>query len=153
GSTSMNRAKGRNHHPSIHTAASAMASILARPDSANLGPDLIVPAVGFETTIFGTGTGGQDSAAIGTPTPAQFAVFFSALDSLDVLWLPNFAVIGSSVTDSIQRRRLESFIRTKGFVSSHNTLYSEGIWPAWDSIHGARLENWISTERLATLHL
>src|SRR5690606_12319082 len=89
----------------------------------------------------------------GTPTPAQFAVFFSALDSLDVLWLPNFAVIGSSVTDSIQRRRLESFIRTKGFVSSHNTLYSEGIWPAWDSIHGARLENWISTERLATLHL
>jgi type 1 glutamine amidotransferase len=144
---------GRYWHSSMNTAASAMVSVLAQPDSANLGPNLIVPAEGFHTTLFGTDSA-RTQPPFNTPVPtsAQLETFFAALDTLDVVWISSFSAIGTIITDSIQRDRLASFIRRKGFVSTHTNL-ADASWGAWDSIQGARLDNWGGAGGSGTLHL
>ncbi len=138
---------GRFWHTNIHTAGSAIVSILTNPDSANLGPDLIKPTDGFIATQFGKVTGTS------TTTDAEEDVFFAALDSLDVVIFPTIVEMGNVISRPEQRIRLLEYFRTRGVVSIHATTDSYGAWPAWDSIHGARFLNFPPSDRQATLHL
>lgn len=122
----------------------ALAAMLANPDSAGLGPDLIIPPKGFSFTKFGaTGEGN-------TPTAAQIEVFLDALDTLDVVYIGCFTSLGNVITISLQREKLLTFMTTKSYVGVNRVTDTQLAWPALDSIHGARFSGHPQT-RKATL--
>ena len=141
--------QGRYWHTNIHTAGVTLVSILANPDSASLGPDLVLPAGGFIATQYGKLTGN------GTTTNEQESPFFDALDSLDVVIFPSITDMGNVIEGShpTKRLRLLQHFATKGVVSIHSTTDSYGTWPAWDSLHGARFQNHPTSDRNATVRL
>jgi hypothetical protein len=130
----------------IYPASSALSLMLANPDSAGLGPDLIVPPKGFSFTAFGSVRGGGI-----TPTAAQTETFLNALDTLDVAYIANFAKLGSVISTGPQRDKLRTFMMAKGFISVNWSSDNFGSWPALDSIQGARMSSHPPNDRNATL--
>jgi type 1 glutamine amidotransferase len=144
----------RYFHTNIHTAGSAIVTMLANPSAADLGPNLIIPKDGFVVTLFGVrDTVTSTGAPARTATDAQQAAFISALDTLDVVVFPSLTDFGGSMPDPSRRSRLLEFFQAKGVVSIHGSIDTYSTWPSWDSIHGTRFQNWTSNDRLATLHL
>jgi type 1 glutamine amidotransferase len=141
----------RYYHTSIHTGSSEIVAILAKPDSANLGPNLIVPRDGFVTTLFGIDTSCKSNGC--TASAGQKAAFMAALDTLDAVVFPHITDFGGSMPDTSQRSRLLRFFHAKGVVSIHGSIDTYGSWPSWDSIHGTRFNNWTTSNPEATLHL
>jgi hypothetical protein len=139
---------GKYWHTNMHTAGSVIAAMLADPHAARLGPALIVPVSGFSVTQFGL-----VEPATGTATVQQQSEFIAALDTLEVVVFPDITDFGSSMPDTDRRARLLSFMKRKGVVSIYGTTDSYGTWAPWDSLHGARFQNWPSSSRQATLHL
>jgi type 1 glutamine amidotransferase len=139
---------GRFWHTSTHTASNALLSILARPDTANIGPDLVIHPDGFLVSFLGlTGT------ATGSPMVVQRQAFIDALDTLDVVILNQNVDIGNIFSATPHRERLEAFSRTKGVISLHQTLDTYGTWAYWDSLQGARFQNHPASDRQATIRL
>jgi type 1 glutamine amidotransferase len=133
---------------SNHTAANTIISILANPDSSNLGPNLAVYQEEVIVTRFGrTGT------TQGKPTPDEVQAFIDALDTTDVVVLVNNIDMGNIFSDSVHRQKLEAYSRTHGVLSHHHTLDTYGTWAAWDLLQGARFLNHPSSDRSATVHL
>jgi hypothetical protein len=133
----------RYWNTNIHTAGTALATLLANPDAANLGPALVKPAAGIVLSFFGL-----DSAQQGTPSAGQKAAFMSALDSLDVIVFPNNVGFASIFTDTVNRAKLEWFFKTRGVVSLHwttQTTTGNPYWGAWDSLPGTLSGGWITT--------
>jgi trehalose utilization protein len=118
--------------------------MLANPDTAGLGPDLIVPPKGFSFTKFGV------TCENCAPTAAQTEAFIRALDTLDVAYIGCFSNLGGIITGT-QRDKLLSFMSTKAYIGVNRVADTQGAWPALDSIQGVRMENHPSADRNATL--
>jgi type 1 glutamine amidotransferase len=139
--------QGRFWTTSAHTAANAITLLLAAPDTARLGPNLIKPRDGVTASRFGIVTG------TGYATVEQKQAFINALDTLNVLVFVNNTAIGEVFSEPDHRQKIEAFVRRKGLVSVHKTIDSYGAWPAWDSLHGARFQNHPSSDRNAAIRL
>lgn len=141
---------GRYWHTHIHTAGSALAAILAKPDSSsiNIGDSLIIPDAGFTFTQYGlTGT------ATGTPSAAQTNAFIAALDTLDVAIISAMVDMGNVISSTTNRNAMLNFIQNKGYIAIHASTDSYGTWPALDSVHAARFQNHPSSDRNGKLRL
>jgi hypothetical protein len=144
--------QGRYWNINMHAAGSSLATLLANPDSANLGSALVKPAAGLNLTFYGVPELPTDTLhQLRYPTAEQKAAFLSALDSLDVVIFPNSTGLESIFSDSAQRRKLEVFFKTRGVVGLHWTWQTGGTpWGAWDSLPGSRSGGWIA-ENMGTL--
>lgn len=135
------------NHTNIHSGSSVIATMLANPQAANLGPSLVTPQQGILVSGFGTTSGG------GAPSTEQINAFVAALDTLDVVVFFNTDRITSFLTDSTARARLEHFASTRGVVSIHATSeFDVDAWTAWESLHGTRVKN-ILIDREGTVRL
>jgi type 1 glutamine amidotransferase len=140
--------QNRYWHTNQHTAANAIISILAAPDTAGLGSDLMTLPDGFVVTRFGPA-----GTATGTPSVAQRQAFIDALDTLDVIVFTSNTDIPGIFTDPLHREKLEGFWKAKGTVSIHFSVDTWGTWPSLDSLQGARFQNHPNSDRTATLRL
>jgi hypothetical protein len=137
---------GQYWSENTYAASSALTVMLANPDSAGLGPNLIIPPKGFSFTAFGAVRNEGN-----TPTRAQTETFLNALDTLDVAYIANFANLGNVITTVPQRDKLLTFMMTKGFISVNWSSDTFGSWAALDSIQGARMSSHPPNDRNATL--
>ena len=140
-------APSRYWNTNMHTAGAALSDLLGNPDSANLGPALVKPSGGIRVAFYGVPYVATDTMhLLRTPTAEQKAAFIAALDSLDVVIFSNSTGLDGIFTDSLQRRALERFFKTRGVVGLHWTWQTGGsaaAWGTWDSLPGARSGSWI----------
>jgi type 1 glutamine amidotransferase len=127
-------------HTNIHTSHNVMASLLANPAQAGLGPNLEVPPAGF---TFHSMPVGADSAnqCVCLPTAERVASFAAALDSFDVLVMSSASNLGALISEPAHRQAFQNFWAAKGYVAIHAVTDSKGTWTPLDSIHGTQFNN------------
>lgn len=135
---------GQYWNESARPGNAALGVMLAQPDSAGLGPDLIVPPKGFSFTKFGV------TDLNGSPDSGQTEAFIKALDTLDVVYIGCFTGLGSIISKGTDRAKLLDFMTTKAYVGVNRVTDTRASWEDLDSIHGVQFHSH-STTRNAML--
>jgi type 1 glutamine amidotransferase len=131
----------RYWHSNIHTAATAIGTILANPSAAALGDNMVYPDSGFKFNAYGVTNTTQCNADGCKATVAQVDEFITALDSLDVIIMSCIVEVSTVISSTPQRTALQNFWNKKGYVGIHAITDTYGTWAPIDSLHAARFNN------------